>query len=381
MDGKLDFIVLGAHGSGLNACHNFITQLKDVKCLYPCVSVASLTDFLNKTCQAHAGAIIDSTMPKRPGVLEAIRHSLSKDCLLIVLTRDPLARLKSVMNTHLSWWAEAVAGTYEMELGETLLYIYGSQQRLLYNLLIDSTMNAVVKLYHSLAQKCRKTLVYDISALFCGNSASTFQEISSHLRNKPLEEPLQIPESRPFSRQNLFARYVKPLFLDLVRKGARRRFTIRPCPRQFIQIYHYAEKQILLCQNPDELGFPLGHFTGEICFASAAPEDITEDEAAFLRKKLSSRPEIMRNYIDDLQRRHSFAENLFKTVRITDRKLLAWAREDADLAKVLLDFMLSQFALIDELAPGLAKEWREAVPFVHELLHSAKTGASHAGIA
>lgn len=181
MSHPFDFIVLGGHGAGLNAFHTFANMIDGVECIDWKTPTDTLKDRLHGNPHNKTGLVVDRSDIKRDGRLEFIVQNLSENCLLICLERDPCARLKSVINTHIQWWAESVAGTFDLPLSSNRLFIYGDEITLLKSLVKDPTMNTVVKLFREFSAKCRDILFYDISDLFPQNAASTFQRISEIL--------------------------------------------------------------------------------------------------------------------------------------------------------------------------------------------------------
>lgn len=122
-------------------------------------------------------------------------------------------------------------------------------------------MNTVVQLFQDFSARCDDTLFYDISDLFPENAATTFQNLSEILLGEPLKT-FSVPGSLPFSRENLFVKFIKPLVLENSLK-------LKPCPVKFLSIYGYSPRDIVARFAPDEYGFSLGDFHGDVALVPA----------------------------------------------------------------------------------------------------------------
>lgn len=178
MKNKFYFIVLAAHGSGINAFVSFLNQIENLQCLKSGSSVEDYKNFLKSNFVSYKGCVIDKTTLLKNNILEYILQNISQDCILITIMRDPLQRLKSVMNTHILWWAETVSGTYCLNLKNDILYKNGDEKSFLSYLLNFPTMNTVVELYKMISHLFVRKLFYDISDLYPENAVNALQPIS-----------------------------------------------------------------------------------------------------------------------------------------------------------------------------------------------------------
>lgn len=274
MSDALDFIVLGAHGSGLNAFHTFANTISGIECIDWKTSTDKLKASLHANTHNKKGLVVDRADIKRNGRLECILQNLSSDCLLICLVRDPCARFKSVVNTHIQWWAESVAGTFDLPLSSNRLFTCGDEITHLKSIIKTPTMNTQVELFQEFSTQCRDILFYDISDLFPQNAASTFQKLSEVLLGQPLEN-FSVPGCLPFSRENLFVKFIKPLKLEDNLK-------LKPCPVEFLEIYGYSQNDIVEKFAPDEYGFTLGDFPGDVALVPAAPKGRGADDPIYI---------------------------------------------------------------------------------------------------
>lgn len=97
----------------------------------------------------------------------------------MVLSRDPLERLKSVVNTHILWWAEAVAGVFDLPGHATKLYDCGDVQTMTETLLGAPNMNTSWKLLPVLAPRMQKLLVFDIRELYPENAEQSLFSLTT----------------------------------------------------------------------------------------------------------------------------------------------------------------------------------------------------------
>lgn len=370
MSDKLDFIALGGHGSGLNAFDAFIPQLEDVVFLYRDLTEEKISAFLGTNTSKKHGVLIDRISDAYNALLPFIIRNLSPDFSLIVLTRDPLARIKSVCNTHIQWWAESVAGTYEMPLQSTKLYNSGDSQSLLAMMLADNAMNTVTKRFQLFAQKCRNLLFLDISDLYASNIHKTFDTIAQTLRiGKPHE--LSVPDALPFSRENLFVRHVRKLRLNYSSGKGVSTISIKPCPAVFCDIYGFSEENTILSVNPEEIGFTLGKFPGKVSFVICNDNGLTQEAISKIRKSIENDSakinEILLNYTADLSRRHHFSHKLYAAAELTDERIMKFSTQTPAIAKLLYEFMASQLSVVGNAAPSIVKGWRDSIMFMNKL--------------
>lgn len=370
MSDKLDFIALGGHGSGLNAFDAFIPQLEDVVFLYRDLTEEKISAFLGSNTSKKHGVLIDRTSDAYNALLPYIIRNLSPDFSLIVLTRDPLARIKSVCNTHIQWWAESVAGTYELPLQSTMFFNCGDSKTLLATMLAESTMNTVTKYFQLFASRCRDLLFLDISDLYASNINNTFETIAQTLHiGKPHE--LSVPDALPFSRENLFVRYVKRLRLNLSAGRDILTISLKPCPAVFCDIYGFSEENTILSVYPEEIGFTLGKFPGKVSFVICNDNGLTQEAISKIRKSIENESakirEILLNYTADLSRRHHFSQKLYAAAELTDKRMMEFSTQTPAIVKNLYEFLGSQLSVVGNAAPQIVKGWRDSIMFINKL--------------
>lgn len=338
----LDFIVFTAHGAGIHAFHTYANMYENMACLDMDADAETLDAFLlaNDTLK---GAIIDSANAVANGRLAAVLDRSDSDSVFVILTRDPLERLLSVANTHILWWAESASGVFSRPLPQTSLHQYGDIKTFLAKKLLDAdTMNTLPRILPLLASKTNKYIVFDIHDLYPEHVENSLAMLRRCCRAKEREAGTQretngvsIPNTLIYKKENRFVRCIKPLWL-------RHRdvwFAISPCPREFCTAYGF-EPHIVTSRDPAELGFTLGDYEGELAFvlteyAHHAPENAMR----IVRGLLENRPSLLRDYCQEMSRRHRFAATLTDALFLTDEKLLDMAREDPAFAMALATFL------------------------------------------
>lgn len=369
MSQKFDFIVIGGHGSGLNAFHYFINLLPGVKCIYPGNNTQAIIDLVNEESDIKKGLLIDSCAIKQNQILSFVLNNLSPHCLLIVLNRDPCKRIKSVVNTHIQWWADAVSGTYELALKETLLYSLGDAKSLLQYMLTCDYMNTVVELYDIFAKKCKKSLFFDISDLYPENILTSLQMICKII-NHDIVSDLTIPQSLPFSRQNRFVIYVKHLYLSFNHVNV----ALKCCPVEFCDLYNCPTERQIVTFSQDDIHFGLGDFKGNVAFVldPLLTPELSKEILLSLRECLNTNSQIIYNFVDDLNKRHSFANEIASHVYLTNDKILKYCSDNRILAAKMYDFITSQLIVMGNVAHKLVKNWDEAIKITNKLRRMIK---------
>lgn len=348
MSTTFDFIVLGGHGAGLKAFHTFANMISGIDCFDWKIPVDNLKDCLTHNTENKKGIIIDREDIEKKGKLNFLLRNLSSQTLLICLMRDPCTRLKSVVNTHIHWWAESVAGTYNLPLSSNRLFLCGDELTLLKFIITNPIINPVVKLFHEFSTKCHKIHFYDISNLFPENAPGTFQQIAEILLGRPLKN-FSVPGCLPFSRENLFVKFITPLTLG-------NNLQFKPCPVEFLPLYGYAQSDIVASFDPEEYGFPLGDFPGDVALVPMAPGHFSA--GALASDAIDLKRASIEEYIDEVSRRHKFAKKLSETLLLTDEKLVEFSATDAQLAAQLSEFILSQEELVLHEAPEQLEHWK-----------------------
>ncbi|WP_297044842.1 hypothetical protein [uncultured Desulfovibrio sp.] len=335
----LDFIVLAAHGAGIHAFHTYANMFGNMACLDKDADAETLDAFLqaNDTLK---GAIIDSAGAVADGRLAAVLDRSGSDSAFVILTRDPLERLLSVANTHILWWAESASGVSGRQLSRTNLHQYGDVKTFLANKLLGAdNMNTLPRILPLLASKTNKYIFFDIHDLYPEHVEDSLAMLRGSIGERAGTQReangFSIPNALIYKKENSFVRYIRPLWLrhkDVF-------FAISPCPREFCAAYGL-EPHIVMSRDPADLGFTLGDYEGELAFvlteyAHHAPENARR----IVRGLLENRPSLLRDYCQDVSRRHRFASILTDALFLTDAKLLDMAREDPAFAAALRAFL------------------------------------------
>ena len=133
---------------------------------------------------------------------------------------------------------------------------------------------------------------------------------------------------------------------------------LKPCPVEFLSIYGYSQNDIVEKFAPDEYGFTLGDFPGEVALVPLAPKMHAAD--APLYKFQHHKHKILQAYIDDLSRRHQFAKKLVELLFLTDQKLLEFSATDSEVELELCNFISSQRELVFNAAPEQLSHWKNS---------------------
>lgn len=368
MDNKFDFVVLGAHGSGLNAFNVYINMVDNVSCMFSNISKETINEFLNnnKKTNQKFGIIIDTKEICKNTSLQCLLENIANECVLVVLTRDPLSRIKSVMNTHIQWWADMVAGSHEGSVSNTMLYHWGDENSLLCELITEDCVNPVPTLYPLIKSSFKNVLFFDISDLYSENISNTFHQILT-LLSIPGRRKITIPKSLPFSRQNTFVRYVKKLYLNPHLPDKDVVASIQPCPDEFCKIYGFTNNQIVGTISQSEYNFTLGEFSGDINLILCNIDNYNYSEINHIRLYILSNPSIIKDYINNLSKRHNFALQLANYIFINDKKLLDCCYKDKNTAFLLYTFLISQYSLVKIENPVIVSNWTTTFCFIEQI--------------
>lgn len=373
MGKKFDFVILGAHGSGLNAINSFLNLTANIKCMFSQITTKTIENFFqNSEVDSTLGIIVDTKEIINDPVINYLLSHLSSDVILIVLLREPIERIKSVMNTHLQWWADAVSGAHEVSLSQTMLYNWGDESSLLCELLSEDCVNPVPTMYEKFSQSFENKIFFDISALYPENIIKTLNKLSSYFPFSHLNE-LLIPQSLPFSRKNLFVRYVKKLYLDIKLPDKNFSISLQPCPQEFCSLYGFTDERILLTIKQNEYNFTLGDFSGDISFVICNPAKFDLNDIKNIKNYIRNNPLIIENYIADLTKRHNFSKLILKSLLLTDTKLMNFAKHNTHQALLLYNYCNTQYQFMKNEAPDFIKKWSNTLHFIKELENILRT--------
>ncbi|MBD5417273.1 MAG: hypothetical protein HDR50_06365 [Desulfovibrio sp.] len=370
----IDFLVLAAHGTGIHAFHTYANMLPGISCLSHGISEKAIREFLRNPGHTAKGLILD-TPALDEGFLDAILARCSPQCTLVVLSRDPLERLKSVVNTHVLWWAEATAGVFDRPGHATKLYGCADVKTMTETLLDAPNMNTSWKLLPLVAPRMHNFLVFDIRELYPENAERSLLSLLALLEKGKLPQGsipgFSIPRSLVYRKENSFVRFIKKLRL----RHGDAWFAIKPCPYEFCSSYGL-EQDIVLLRDPADYGFSLGDYEGELAFVLCEYDHHSRTNAMnIVRQRLEQEPELLLDYCADISRRHAFAQKLADCVALTNDGLLDFARSDRQFGSALRQFFQNHEHCLTACGRDASSSWQATQDFSTALASILAAGA------
>lgn len=355
MDNKLfDFICIASHGSGINALIKYL-QFFDVDVLvYKNNLLSSIDTFLNESCGKNMGVIVDKADISDISMNYIIKNS-KNNFKLLILSRDPVRQLLSVVNTHILWWADSVAGISTTPL--TSLYLYNNSN--IYNLILHilnlDHMWTLPKLLHSYYHINNKTII-DISEL-------APQKINDTMRiiNVKCDKQLDNTTSLAFNRANRFVFNVKRIYV----KKNNFSFSVYPCPTVFCRLYGIYD-DILYSYNKDEINFPLGNYDGTISFVCSNYnfEQLSINKNEFIKyaKNIITQNDsiIIRNYCNEISDRYEISRKLQEHFIVSCNDLI----NNRKLSKQIIYFIKRHLYVASKLNYNIDKIWNDSLQFL-----------------
>lgn len=323
----LDFVILGSHGSGLNAMQKYLNQCDACHVLLH--NGQTCVHHVEPFLQQHTGTrgmFVDRAFsgPKATMDLDKLLAYCRQGYTLVVTTRDPLEQILSVINTHIRWWAEASIGLSTTPMTSLLLYQSMSVAGLCSKMLESSIMWAVQKMLPHMTANAGQIFVIDVNELHPPQIEQTlltmFRAIGIDTQDHAWR--IKLPDSLVYSQVNRFVGKVPKLACS-----GPMDFTLDPCPEEFCDLLD-RDKSLMLCYDPEAIGFTLGNFSGSIGFECNRDEintsGLTAD--AFLKtvKDIveADNLQILRTYASNLSQRHATAISVFEHLKVTSDKIL-----------------------------------------------------------
>lgn len=366
----LDFIILGSHGSGLNAMQKYLNQC-DVCQVLPHNGQNSLhhvEPFLQQYTGTR-GMFVDKAFsgPRAANDLDKLLAYCRRGYTLVVTTRDPLEQILSVINTHIRWWADASIGLSIMPITSLLLYQSMSVAGLCNKMLESNIMWAVQQLLPHMAEKAGQVFVIAINELHPPQIEHTllkmFNTMGIDVRQHAWS--INMPNSLVYSQINRFVGKVPKLACS-----GPMDFTLDPCPEEFCDLLD-RNKALMLCYEPEEIGFTLGNFNGRIGFECSREEinasGLTENAFLKIVKDTVEADDlhVLRAYASNLSQRHTTALSVFEHLKVTGDKILA----DSYGRGVLMSFKKYVAGYMDTVIkhrPDVVASWSTSRSFLRQ---------------
>lgn len=366
----LDFLVLASHGSGIHAFDTYVNMLAGVRCLGSNVNREQVDAFLAGTPSGKNGLVLDSAAAIANGLLEHVLRHAGKDCILVILGRDPLQRLKSVVNTHVLWWAESAAGVFERSAYATVLYAHGDVGSLTASMLAAENMNTVPQILPLVSPIIKRRIYFDIHDLYPENAPASLNNLYQMLYGVPLPFFPAIPDTLIYRKENSFVRFIKKLFIpynDVY-------FGLTPCPREFCDALGLTSRIVVEC-DPREVGFSLGTYdrgAGLAFVLADRAHHAPENAQRIAREILEKEPSRLVEYCTDLSRRNHLALTLSRALELTDECLAELARQTPDFGRALRNFLERPRKVLAEAGIMMPEQWDESSRFMsHHFLPGA----------
>lgn len=355
MKEKLDYAVLAAHGSGINALNGFMNMQSDSSCLHH-ADEDKFNNFLASDNDRKKGVVIDSTLFEQNGLLERILNFPPE--LLIVLTRDPLARMKSVINSHIQWYANSATGFFEREVRDVLLWQHGGIANFINFMLPSHNMNTAATLFLKIRPFFKNIIFFDASAFAPDKVLETLNLIRKNLK---LPEIIRIdgPSSLVFTKENTFVRDIRRLRFAIDDDV----YYLKPYPFDHMPILQMNNEDVIITVEPEKVGFEVGKFAGPIGFVADGRQPTAAQKTA-IRDLLNKYPHVVNRYCKDVSNRYKMAEKIANALFLDNEGALALCRENAETGRIVKEYFTRQFAVLF----GLQNQpWTESREFLAKI--------------
>ncbi|WP_308620499.1 hypothetical protein [uncultured Desulfovibrio sp.] len=361
MSGGFAFIVLASHGSGVHALHAYLTMLPGVECLLYPKSKEQIEIFLKSG--GIKGVILDSSAYMENGIFDCILKNLEGQTLAIVLSRDPVERLNSVVNTHILWFAQSASGVFE----KSTVFPFSGIPGLLDHVIHAKTMDSVPGYTKCIHEKADSMLFFDMSDIYPEKYAHTLSKIAKYLSIPERErerERENLTNCMPFGKENRFFHKIKRLRIH----DKNLTFSLVPCLTAFCHEYGYAE-DVIITTTRDECGFFLGdNALKEISFVCIDYDHCSRKNAKRILSHILSRDwGKIRNYCLNISARNGLAKQIAENLYLTDKKLLDTSEENRTLGHALDIYVENEIQNMTKYCPEQLMYWERTLALHAEL--------------
>lgn len=366
MDGKIDLVVIANHGAGQNALCYFLNQIRPAISTHIAsgqyASEQSVAAWLDRAGLGKA-IFFDSRTPLADDKFRNyVFENLSDSCQFITLVRDPLQRLKSVVNTHIYWWACAASGLYHFQPGQTLLFRSRNINNLLSHLMAEPTMNVLADACQYLGAWRDRLRVLSIADLRHDRINKAFAPIYKAIYGAGFN-PVDIPEAPAFNMINNFPRFIARKQIRITDFD----LSIFVCPVEFLDAYVINKEAVIAEMDPASCGFNIGKFAGKIAFILDSGAVYPAEIKNHLRSYLAGHHKILQDYCKELSERSQLARQTGEALWLTDEKLLQYAHTNRNLAKQLASYLEQDIAGIRECDASKISVCKESIAFLDKM--------------
>lgn len=363
MNNKIDIVVISSHGSGIHAASLFLKQIEPKLSLFTIAnkmaSKENIARWLNTETQGKVAIFESFAHLANDALRNQILANLEDKCQFVILVRDPLDRLKSVVNTHIYWWACAASGLYAGNVYSTSLFAKMDIEGLLSSVMRAANMKTLVNTFRYLLSYHDKMNVLAISDLSHNKINQTFGRIYKDIFACGMNY-VDFPKVPVFNKINNFP--------DRLRKmGLFDDIEIGICPVAFMDAYNIDKSNIIVDMDPQVCGFEIGNFPGNIAFVLDTGRKYSDETKNYLKSYFASHKHILIAYCKELSKRYKFARQVSDPLLLTDEKLLQYARTNSRLAKQLVSYLAEDLAGIREYDASKIDICKETIAFLPQI--------------
>lgn len=366
----IDCIVLAGHGTALGSIVAYLRRFESMDVLWsaPNSLEQCLPDFLETDFDFHT-LILDHDGYFEH--IELIRKFLAPTLTLIVMTRDPIDQIESVVNTHIFWWALCAFGASEAEtLGGLYLYQSGSLVACLKSIIVSGYLWPTTKILPALSNRVSKVYFTDVSDLSPKSARNTLSHISQLIYGRSRAYAFEEPHSRIFCRKNRFIGNIKKLHNKELLS-----FSLEVCPAEFYSALGKIHTTSLH-YNPSDVGFSSGDFKGDLAFECKSDDPVQkqippEKFLAIVRRCVEANNKlILRSYCEDISTRIASAESLYSDICFNNDKIFSVFDGDKSLTSFFLAQTEDLGALLTSHGSKIPSAWKTTHVFHDKLKRS-----------
>lgn len=334
MKAHFDFIVMASHHSGTKSIEYFLNSFDDMRLMQAAdkpLDPTEIEDFLAKNHDKTKGLMLQHSMYSQPAAQDILSRYVSPECAVLEISREPLAKLISILNFHIYNWALTFIELYWLTL-QSLDFGTVGNSAYTKRIISSPMMDAPCTLGPLLREKYPNYTHIPMEEINPEHANSTLNKFRVRI-GLPAAE-IQFPVDTVFSRQNFFSHFIRAMYF----KGV----ALRPCPLNHLSYRGYTPDDICLSIDQAEVNFTLGQFTGKLAFCfygKNLPASTKED----IRKALEKDHRPVIGWCNAMSRLYEKALMLYEMFAYDEEKLRDKLLADTEAATLARKYFGAYF--------------------------------------